>query len=101
MIDHFLLFQLKVHTMLNTLIYQQLLPTCFGVCYTIFRETIILLVQKLRAFCNFAIKYTTYSDFFFLIYNLQTFFVVLRPNSGNGLLILEVSRSHTTTHHSR
>ena len=25
----------------------------------------------------------------------------LRPNAGHGLLILEVSRSHTTTHHSR
>jgi hypothetical protein len=25
----------------------------------------------------------------------------LRPNAGRGLLILEVSRSHTTTHHSR
>ena len=25
----------------------------------------------------------------------------LRPNAGHGFLILEVSRSHTTTHHSR
>ena len=32
----------------------------------------------------------------------MSFFVVaLRPNKGHGLLILEVSRSHTTTHHSR
>ena len=29
------------------------------------------------------------------------FFVALRPNAGHDLLILEVSRSHTTTHHSR
>jgi len=29
------------------------------------------------------------------------FFVVLRPKAGHGLLILEVSISHTTTHHSR
>ena len=29
------------------------------------------------------------------------FSVALRPNAGHGLLILEVSRSHTTTHHSR
>ena len=29
------------------------------------------------------------------------FAVALRPNTGHGLLILEVSRSHTTTHHSR
>jgi hypothetical protein len=27
--------------------------------------------------------------------------VALRPNAGRGLLILEVFRSHTTTHHSR
>ena len=27
--------------------------------------------------------------------------VALRPNAGHGLLIHEVSRSHTTTHHSR
>jgi len=27
--------------------------------------------------------------------------VALRPNAGHGLLIPEVSRSHTTTHHSR
>ena len=29
------------------------------------------------------------------------FAVALRPNAGHGLLILDVSRSHTTTHHSR
>ena len=29
------------------------------------------------------------------------FCVALRPNVGHGLLNLEVSRSHTTTHHSR
>jgi len=29
------------------------------------------------------------------------FFVALRPNAGHGLLSLEVSRSHTTTQHSR
>jgi hypothetical protein len=29
------------------------------------------------------------------------FSVALRPNAGHGLLILDVSRSHTTTHHSR
>ena len=27
--------------------------------------------------------------------------MALRPNVGHGLLILEVSRSHTSTHHSR
>jgi len=29
------------------------------------------------------------------------FLVALRPNAGHGLLILEVSRSHATMHHSR
>ena len=42
-----LLFQLNAHNMVNTYIYHQLPPTCFGVCYTIFRETIALLAQKL------------------------------------------------------
>ena len=27
--------------------------------------------------------------------------VTLRPNAGHGLLVLEVSRSHITTHHSQ
>jgi hypothetical protein len=31
---------------------------------------------------------------------LSLFFVVLWPNAGHGILILEVSRSHTT-HHTR
>jgi len=29
------------------------------------------------------------------------FAVALRSNAGHGVLILEVSRSHKTTHHSR
>jgi len=33
--------------------------------------------------------------------NDHIFFVALRPNAGHGLLILEISRSHTTTHHIR
>jgi hypothetical protein len=37
---------------LNTYIYHHLPPTCFGVCYTIFRETIAILAQELYAFCN-------------------------------------------------
>jgi hypothetical protein len=34
-------------------------------------------------------------------YYVSFFSVALRPNAGHGLLILEVSSSHTTTHHSR
>jgi hypothetical protein len=39
-----------------------------------------------------------------LIFQINAHFlfpVALRPNAGHGLLILEVYRSHTTTHHSR
>jgi hypothetical protein len=36
-----------------------------------------------------------------LLILLLLLFVALRPNAGHGLLILEVSRSQTTTHHSR
>jgi len=39
-------------------------------------------------------------SFVLLVYNFF-FAVALRPNAGHGLLILEVSRSHTTTHHSQ
>jgi len=35
------------------------------------------------------------------IYIFFIFAVALRPNAGHDLLILEVSRSHTMTHHSR
>ena len=34
-------------------------------------------------------------------YKITFIFGALRPNAGHGLLILEVSRSHTTTHHSQ
>ena len=49
-ISFFFLFQLKAHNMLNTLLYHQLRPTCFDVCYTIFRETTALFAQELYAF---------------------------------------------------
>jgi len=42
---------------------------------------------------DLSLPFPTYSQFFFA--------VVLRPNACHGLLILEVSRSHTTMHHSR
>jgi hypothetical protein len=44
------LFRLNAHNMLNTCIYFQLPPTCFGVCYTIFSETIALLAHTLYVF---------------------------------------------------
>jgi len=50
-VNHFILFQPNAH-MFNTYIYHKLPPTCFGVCYTIFRKTIALLAQDLYAFCS-------------------------------------------------
>jgi len=51
------------------------------------------IIRRMRFAC-WIIKATDIgSDFFFP--------VALRPNAGHDLLILEVSRSHTTTHHSR
>jgi len=45
-------------------------------------------IRTVRVMCEYM-----YIFFFFA--------VVLQPNAGHGLLILEVSRSHTTTRHSR
>jgi hypothetical protein len=38
----------------------------------------------------------------FELTNFDIFFsVALRPHAGHGFIILEVSRTHTTTHHTR
>jgi len=71
----FLFLPTKCTYYYNTYIYHHLPPTCFGVCYTIFRENIALLAQKLYAFCNVAIKCTIYT--LFLIYNADTMFKTL------------------------
>ena len=43
-----------------------------------------------------------YKGVFYFTLLIYLFFpVALRPNAGHGLLMFEVSRSHTTTHHSR
>jgi hypothetical protein len=42
----------------------------------------------------------TYNKIQYLL-GIYIFFLALRPNAGFGHIILEVSRSHTTTHHSR
>ena len=51
----------KSHDMLSTYICQQLPPTCFDVCYTIFRDIFTLLDQTLHAFCNNAVKCRVYN----------------------------------------
>jgi len=80
MINHFFLFQLSARNMLNTCIHHHLPPTCFGVCYTIFRKTIVLFAQKLYAFCNVAIKckYTLFFKFTMLLQCLKQY--VFRPS---------------------
>jgi len=62
---HVFLFQLQAHDTLNTYIYHQLPPKCFGVCYTIFRETIASLVQKLCFLqcCYVGYMYATFMGF--------------------------------------
>ena len=57
-------------------------------CYqfnTLYEEVIIIIIIIIYLF----------------IYLFIYFPVALRPNTGYGPLILDVSRSHTTTHHSR
>jgi len=51
-VNHLFLLQLNAHITLNKDSYHQLPPTCFGICYAIFRETIALLAQKLYVSCN-------------------------------------------------
>jgi hypothetical protein len=46
-------------------------------------------------------QYTVLNTATFLMYTYISFPVALRPNEYHDLLILEVSRSHTTTHHSQ
>ena len=48
--SQFFLSQQNAHNMLNTHIYHQLPPKCFGDCYTIFRKTTALLAVKLYIF---------------------------------------------------
>jgi len=80
MINHFFLFQLNAHNMINTCGNHHLPPTCFGVCYTIFRETIALFAQKLYGFCNVTIKCTLYPFYLFtmLLQRLKQY--VFRPS---------------------
>jgi len=51
-VHFFFLFHLNAHNMLNKSISHLLPPTCFSVCYTIFRDTIALFAQELYTFCN-------------------------------------------------
>jgi hypothetical protein len=74
---------------------------------TIYRLSELFTVTDTRRICHIGmfckpkykmkerkISYMTHKEEKYL------FIVTLRPNAGHGLLILEVSRSHITTHHS-
>jgi len=51
---------------------------------------------------KYGINYSLLSYIYMYIYiYIYIFPMALRPNAGHGLLFLEVSRSHTTTHHIR
>ena len=42
--NHFFLFQLIAHNVINKYIFLQLPPTCFSVCYTIFKPYKYILI---------------------------------------------------------
>jgi len=62
-------------------------------------ECFILLVPR-----DLILKHSALCPYSVIILPLECFIlfsVALRPNAGHGLLIVEVLRSHKTTHHSR
>ena len=64
----------------------------------VLRDSVITDVDKSSA----SLESVFWLQHFSLIYYFHFFFsVALWPNAGHGLLILDVSRSHTTTHHRR
>jgi hypothetical protein len=65
----------------------------------IFFNTILLSFRPVTTFHKSILFPARPSCFKLLL--LFPFVVAPRPNAGHGLLILEVSRSHTTTFHSR
>ena len=78
--DWIFLYSLFFLFQLNTHIYHHLLLTCFGVCSTIFRQTIALLAQKLYAFCNIAKKHTITTSFVpYTNYSIHTVQIKLCP----------------------
>ena len=61
----------------------------------IIRSVLTVITASGFIHCSKELLFSVLNYFSFL---LSFFFVTLRPNAGHGLLILEVSRSHTTTH---
>ena len=79
--------------------------TYFAVCTQLSVIIVLyhqLLIQNLleKNSSFFSSKTWILNRFVFYLF-IFLFAVALRPNTGHGLLLLDVSRSHTTTHHSR
>jgi len=63
--------------------------------------TYIYVVRRLRVKENAMSKVLSSKTRWNCVQTDFCFAVALRPNAGRDLLILEISRSHTTTQHSR
>ena len=72
--------------------FEELLPTFSSVVCMIGPEDFLCEIQLV-----FEIAMSLHYIYIYILH----FFVALRPKEGHGPLILEVSRSHTTTQHSR
>jgi hypothetical protein len=59
--------------------------------FTFYPRILIFIFSQIQILCVFQNHLK--------VSNVSFFFVALRPSAGHCLLILEVSRSHTTTHH--
>jgi len=84
------IFAVKYDTENN---FQCMSRSCSTSCIAVVRDSVLILYM-----------YHIYIElliYYFPCTKKPVFFVVLRPNAGQGLLILEVSRSHSTTHHIR
>jgi hypothetical protein len=70
--------------------------------HTFLEYTLLLIYSKaLFSFVTVAIKQFNLATLLGCTFFWGGGGVALRPNAGHGLLILDVFRSHTTTHHSR
>ena len=58
-------------------------------------------IETCRSFLSVLISILDCNRVRFVCFFFLSFFLARQPPLGQGLLIHEVSRSHTTTHHSR
>jgi hypothetical protein len=75
-------------------------PTSQFAVYVLLTNSYFVNVSKCCLLCNVTqVCFCFYSNFFVTVSSYSP--VALKPNTGHGLFILKVSRSHTTAHHSR